>query len=118
MARSTSTLYVYNTSLGDTNRTQASGSDEFRIYGWKIPADFDATSPTYNRRHHVIRNELIESSVDNDAASEDGESDDDDVAEPSAKRRRVEHKPETVNQLESKGAYVVSQPHFVLTGHK
>ncbi len=95
-----------------------SGSDDFRIYGWKIPTDFDTSSPAYNSRHHVIRNELFESSVDNDASDEDNESDGD-VNEPSAKRRRVEwNKPETVKQLESKGAYVASQPHFVLTGHK
>jgi hypothetical protein len=93
-----------------------SGSDDFRIYGWKIPADFDLTSTTYNSRHRVIRNELIESSVDNDISSEDNESED--VVEPSAKRRRVENKPETVKQLESHGAFVVSQPRFVLTGHK
>jgi hypothetical protein len=79
-----------------------SGSDDFRIYGWKIPADFDLTSTTYNSRHRVIRNELIESSVDNDASSGDNESED--VVEPSAKRRRVENKPETVKLLESHSA--------------
>jgi WD40 repeat protein len=104
------------TFIGSDHEYIVSGSDDFRIYGWKIPADFDLTSTTYNSRHRVIRNELIESSVDNDISSEDNESED--VVEPSAKRRRVENKPETVKQLESHGAFVVSQPRFVLTGHK
>jgi len=94
-----------------------SGSDDFRIYGWNIPLNFDDANQTYHTRHRVIRNEIIESSVDNDANDEVNDSEED-IAEPSAKRRRVESKPETVKQLEGKGAFVVSQPHFILTGHK